>query len=184
MEWMFVSEYGETYEVSEYGDVRSWYYNARVTNGVVLKRRTVPKTIKPRLNTKGKYLFVRIGYRGFGHIIKNKTIHRLVGKYFLDDYSEDLEVNHNDGNRMNNHYSNLSMMTRQENMAHAWSTGLVNIAYGVMQSGAKLTEAQVLDIFNSKELTKELSKKYKVGRRQIWLIKSGRNWSHLTIDKQ
>lgn len=52
-----------------------------------------------------------------------KKVHRLVAEAFLDDYSEGLEVNHKDFNKLNNDVRNLEMMTHRENMQHAWEGG-------------------------------------------------------------
>jgi len=44
-------------------------------------------------------------------------IHTLVALYFLDaQNTEGLEVNHIDGNSLNNSYTNLEWVTHQENM--------------------------------------------------------------------
>ena len=48
-------------------------------------------------------------------------LHRLVAMYYLEDYSENLQVNHIDGNKLNNHYSNLEMVTNAENAKHGWN---------------------------------------------------------------
>lgn len=59
------------------------------------------------------------------HYIRfTRTIHRLVAKYFCDGYAEGLVVNHKDGNKTNNHYTNLEWVTQSENVKHAFSTGL------------------------------------------------------------
>ena len=51
-----------------------------------------------------------------GKKITQKLIHRLVAEYFLDDYSEELTVNHKDFIKDNNRLSNLEMMTNYENI--------------------------------------------------------------------
>lgn len=57
-------------------------------------------------------------------------IHRLVAMLFIgmppDD--EHNSVNHKDGNKQNNHYSNLEWCTVYENNKHARDTGLNNIS--------------------------------------------------------
>jgi len=47
--------------------------------------------------------------------IETYLVHRLVAQAFLDDYSEDLQVDHIDGNKLNNKLENLRMVTGQKN---------------------------------------------------------------------
>ena len=47
--------------------------------------------------------------------LKKHLIHRLVAQAYLDDYSEDLQVDHIDRDKTNNCLSNLRMVTRQQN---------------------------------------------------------------------
>lgn len=62
------------------------------------------------------------GYLRVGLVVNGKTktikTHRLVAKYFLIDYKEDLTVNHIDLVKTNNKVSNLEMMTYAENVIH------------------------------------------------------------------
>lgn len=44
-----------------------------------------------------------------------KKVHRLVAEAFLDNYSEDLQVNHKDENKENNDVSNLEMCNNKYN---------------------------------------------------------------------
>lgn len=72
------------------------------------------------------------GYLQFS-IMNNKTykVHRLVcyafhpidGKNCLDDY-KDLQVNHKDGNKLNNNADNLEWVNQSDNMQHAYNKGL------------------------------------------------------------
>ena len=51
-------------------------------------------------------------------------VHRLVARYFCEGYQENLVVNHIDGDKLNNHYTNLEWVTYKENTKHAFDTGL------------------------------------------------------------
>jgi hypothetical protein len=53
-----------------------------------------------------------------------KLIHRLVALAFLDNSDSKSQVNHKDGNKLNNFLSNLEWATPAENTRHAWETGL------------------------------------------------------------
>lgn len=57
------------------------------------------------------------------HIDKRKPfrLHRLITKAFLSDYSDDLQVNHIDGNKENNNVDNLEMVTASKNVYHSWN---------------------------------------------------------------
>lgn len=57
-------------------------------------------------------------------------VHRLVAFLFLDTPSnyKELVVNHKDGNKLNNHYSNLEWCTYTYNNYHARITGLNNVS--------------------------------------------------------
>jgi hypothetical protein len=47
--------------------------------------------------------------------MKKHKVHRLVAQAYLDNYANDLEVDHIDGCRINNQISNLRMVTHQQN---------------------------------------------------------------------
>lgn len=51
---------------------------------------------------------------------KPYKIHRLVAMYHLPDYSEDLQVNHINGDKADNRVENLEMVTNAQNATHAW----------------------------------------------------------------
>lgn len=78
------------------------------------------KFIKGSSNGKG-YLKVTFGEKSY-------SIHRLVAEYFIPNPGCKSQVNHIDGNKKNNHVSNLEWVTPSENMKHAFKNGLNKIS--------------------------------------------------------
>lgn len=58
-------------------------------------------------------------------------VHRMVAFTFIDNDAPEtkIEVNHKDGNKNNNHYSNLEWATSKENITHAFDLGLYDKVY-------------------------------------------------------
>lgn len=80
------------------------------------------KILKPQINKMGKgYFTVGLCKRGKQ---KNELIHRLVAKAFIPNPKNLPMVNHKDGNTKNNKKNNLEWCTCQENIQHAYRTGL------------------------------------------------------------
>jgi len=79
------------------------------------------------INTKtNRIMRVRLNNRGYMDVSltnnkKSKTllVHRIVAMTFVNNYSEDLQVNHIDGDRQNNNVNNLECLTQQENLKHS-----------------------------------------------------------------
>ena len=97
----------EGYYISKCGKVLS----TRPINGVGECNIKYARRLKPKLQ--------KNGYERFCLYVnkkqKMKTVHRLVAMTFLEDYTEDLYVDHKDNNKTNNNLSNLKMVTPSEN---------------------------------------------------------------------
>lgn len=55
----------------------------------------------------------------------NIKIHRAVAQMFVGGYVAGYEVNHKDGNKLNNNASNLEWVTREKNIEHALENRLI-----------------------------------------------------------
>lgn len=70
----------------------------------------------------------KAGYK-YVQLYKNKKrynyfVHRLVAECYLLPSEKHMEVNHIDGNKSNNHYSNLEWVTPSQNVKHSIKLGL------------------------------------------------------------
>lgn len=102
---------------------------------------------------------------GKGHPM---LVHRLIAFIHVPNPQNKSEVNHIDGNKLNNNASNLEWVTSKENSLHAISLGIYN-PDGFNNPQAKLTEDQVDFILAQPfEITnKELAKKLNVSETTI-----------------
>ena len=55
---------------------------------------------------------------------RNFMLHRLIAATFIPNPDHKPYINHKDGNKLNNHISNLEWCTSSENNLHAYRTGL------------------------------------------------------------
>ena len=134
---------------------------------IITKRGEV---INKHNNGKG-YLRVIIGKKRY-------FVHRLVAQKFIPNPENKLQVNHKDGNKLNNCVDNLEWVTNQENREHAIENGLH--LSGSKCPYAKLNENDVIYILNHLNLTnKELSKIFNVSPSCINDIRKGRSWKQL-----
>lgn len=139
------------------------------------------KRLNPTFDTSCKYYRVKLINDNLES--KKMLLHRLVALTYLGFY-EDLEVNHIDGNKVNNHLSNLEWVTRSENLKHAFKLKLKS-NFGEKNPRNILSEAQVLEIFNrlsTGEPNYLLAKEFGVGTTTILCIKAKTSWNDLLKD--
>ena len=149
-------------------------------HGLILNIRTRGMII-PSISKKG-YLQVCLTNKN------TYSIHRLVALTFIENKENKTEVNHIDGNKLNNHISNLEWNTTQENLEHKRINNLGKTlkaklsATGINNSQAKLDEEDVIFIRTNCETKidiKKFSKELDVSIATIYDIKNRRSWTHI-----
>lgn len=72
-----------------------------------------------------------------------QRVHSLIALTFLGERPCGMQVNHKDGNKLNNAISNLEYVTISENIKHAYKNGLLEPRNGEKNGMAKLTNDAV-----------------------------------------
>jgi len=128
--------------------------------------------------------YYRVYFKGDDEVRKTFLVHRLVALAFIPNPENKPEVNHIDGNKLNNDVSNLEWTTKHENMKHAHLLKLRD-NNGVGNPRNLLTEKEVLDIYDKLldgARVSDLATSYNVSRPTISDIKAKRNWQELLSD--
>ena len=115
-EWKDIKEYNN-YQISNFGRIKSKNY----------KRQGYEKILKQSINGRG-YYYVLISTK---NKYKNLLIHKEVAKAFIDNKNNYTDVNHKDGNKLNNNVENLEWCSRSYNITHAYKNGLKKGSMGM-----------------------------------------------------
>lgn len=118
--WKDVVGYEGIYEVSNIGKVRSVSRHVTHSDGAVQFFEGKERSL--RMNRDG-YKYVSL-YRNRKE--KRIAVHRLVAISFIPNPENKSQVNHIDGDKLNNEFSNLEWVTPKENMKHALKMDLIN----------------------------------------------------------
>jgi hypothetical protein len=104
-EWKDIVETQNCFSISNYGNI---------------KNNKTGRILKTVVNKKG-YRDISLYFCDKKHRFR---IHRLVAEYFIPKIEGKEQVNHIDGNKLNNRYDNLEWCTNYENVHHAIEHGL------------------------------------------------------------
>jgi hypothetical protein len=168
--WKDVPGFEGLYSVSNLQRVRS---NKRKSSGSYF---TVgDKILRPGVHSYGYPKFT-LCKDGKLHYLQ---LHRIMALAFIPNPDNLPCINHIDNDPKNNSIENLEWCTWKHNTRQAYRQERLT-KLGERNHMAKLTEEQVLDIFNSTLTTKDAAKKYSVSYQAALDIRSGRRWHQLT----
>ena len=158
-------DYGDFYEVSNYGEIR----NSKTHK---IRRKNILQT---------GYYFVS-GSLGSRENKITFRVHKAVAESFIDNPNNLPMVNHKDGNKLNNHISNLEWCTNAENVQHAYSHNLIKIKHGADSHAAKLSQDDVDYIrkhyvpYDKEFGTRGLARKFGISHVPIVNILNEKSW--------
>lgn len=129
--------------------------------------------------TKG-YLQVNLYQNGNS---RHKRVNRLVAEAFVPNPDNKPEVNHIDGNKLNNDASNLEWVTKKENVNHAWDRGLVRPSYGMRgkqnpNAGRKSKPFKIVETGEVFDTLQECETKIRGNNRHISECLNGKQKTH------
>lgn len=117
-------------------------------------------------------------------------LHRVIAKLFLDKPDRQHKfVIHKDYNKKNNAVNNLLWTTKEEMEAHQQKSP-AKLAYKEKQrnrtEGLKLNARKVKTIKRllknrRRKTMKQIADKYGISEMQLYRIKKGENWGHITV---
>lgn len=151
-------------------------FNYYVTDdGRIWSERT-QKYLSPQYDKNG---YVKVQMRSTDNKSHRYSVHRLVLENFKPIQGmEKLQVNHKDGDKLNNNLSNLEWTTCEENITHA----IQNNLRATINGASKLTPEQVIEIYRrawNGETNIKLGKEFNVHPDQIGRIKNKKSWKNI-----
>lgn len=155
------------------------YY--RISNYGRVYNKYTEKFLSPGING-GGYYFV---YLSTSSGQKPMQIHRLVMLAFnYIPNHKDYQVNHINGNKLDNYLYNLEWVTPSQNIIHAYETGLIHRGEDSSQSKITNEDAKnICDLLLTEKYTNiEIANMLNVSVRIVDDIKKGHSWRHISKD--
>lgn len=170
--WADIPGYEGIYQASNYGNIKSLDrlgtykmrggITTRIFKGTIIKQHKSPHG----------YMRVPL-YKNMK--MKSCVVHRLVLMAFSG--VNNAQVNHIDGDKLNNRIENLEWCTQQENNIHCIK--VLRKRVGENHWKANLSEAQVLEILKDNRGPYAIAKSYGDSGNSVAMIKRRKTWKYL-----
>jgi hypothetical protein len=173
--FMDVIGYEGLYQVSNLGRVKGLPKQVKMPNGSL---KFYTEYIKKSCISKTGYERMTLNKNG---VRRNHTIHKLVYDSFIGIKIKKHQINHIDGNKLNNKINNLEYITASENIKHAFRIGLKKSFLGNTHANSKISRDVAIKIkYDHKNLYQwQVAEKYNVSQQLVGLIRSGKRWPHI-----
>ncbi len=116
--WKPIPDFEGLYEISNLGRVKALKRKKNCNRGWGWIKEHIMK------QTTANSEYCRVPLTNKEHIKKYYLVHRLVAQAFIDNPNNYPEVNHINGDKLDNSVNNLEWCDRQYNIKHAYKMGL------------------------------------------------------------
>lgn len=170
--WNPCPGYERYYDISNMGNLRSFH-----TKGTGSNLRIEPYMMTPSIEV---YVYFMMS-KGIG-VQKLRPAHILVAQAFVEnkDPKRLTWVHHKDEDKHNPRWDNLEWVTPGKNQEYAYQSGARQRPNGTRNGRSKMSEDQVMYIFNSKDTIYKLSSELGLNHTAVADIRSGKRWGYLT----
>lgn len=156
IEWLDIPSYENIYEASTDGQIRT--KEGKTTySSLHGKRVWKSRVLKQKVNKKDNCCRVSLWKDK-----KEKTwlVHRLIALTFLDKPDGKDYINHIDGNRLNNHISNLEWCDHTENNNHAFDNDLIGTGRKIVLVNKETKESHYFRSQTKASIFLDVNEKY------------------------
>jgi hypothetical protein len=145
-------DFDKEYFINKKGEVRRYFES--IQKSPYKKAENCFRYMKPSITPVGfnnGYLSISLAKNGRSRI---QYIHRLLAITFIPNPENKPQVNHIDGNSLNNDLSNLEWATAKENIRHAWAIGLCT-PHGPKNSKGSVSNVSIEAVASIRQMRKE-----------------------------
>ena len=135
---------------------------------IISHARKTPTEIKGKITNSGYRMVILYDLKG-NRIYKN--VHRLIAELFIENPFNLPEVNHKDGNKLNNNIDNLEWVSTKQNLLHCRDSIGSRSQKITMQDAMEIRRLKKAGVSNS-----EITKRYGIKKTEIGYIVQNKRW--------
>jgi len=174
--WKTIPGYGGHYQISREGLVRVNPRSPRLNSPAHQRARRRINGGGPVARSLGADGYWRVNLKKEDGVNTSAHIHRLLMLTFRPTKKPDRQVNHKDGDKLNNSLENLEWVTQLENLSHAWENGLRYRPRHVLLSADQVKEIRRRYCKGVRPTMRELGAEFGVTMHAIHKIVKFKNW--------
>ncbi|MCD6674843.1 MAG: NUMOD4 motif-containing HNH endonuclease [Burkholderiaceae bacterium] len=167
--WLPVVGFESLYSVSSFGRIKRTANGGRAQIGRILAVQT----------DKQGYVRIKLSHNGTAF---PRKIYRLVAEAFIGPIPNGMTVNHKNGDKGNNRVENLEIVSRADNVRHAFRVLGTASVRGERNPRAILNEERVREIrrrLDDGEGISQVARDVGFNKHTIYDIKHRRSWAHV-----